>query len=687
MKKLPIKKVLTDFSINSNTLSDTFIEVVFDDGKSELMTGGDIDLMRYIFKLIDNCEYPIGYLHKYNPVNYYVNDAPSSDTVNKCFQCIKEDIIKHIGIDNPDLQEISLKYDRYMFEITSDIFNNLYKTMISGVYGVNSFDIVEISRHPKIVEARQVVEDDPKYENIERIYKIADEVIKSDDISPGNGLKKLYLSGIGSKGQILQLIAIRGYCSEIDSTIFKYPITSSFNSGLNNLYDLGVESRTAAFALTSSTTSITKSETLSRLMQLAGVYLERLYPGDCGSTEYLTWYVEPKTDEYVGDLKNIQGKYYKITLAEAKWKVIKETDKHLEGKEILIRDTTKCKLKDKHGVCSVCFGELSYNVPYRSNVGQLTSTNLSQAASQALLSTKHHVGSAGTSGVYLDEETKKIFFDNNGTLQVHNDLFNTYEKIILMINSSELSSVLSIKDRKTLNKINTDKLSRVETIDALLMSGDEATNAVRCPIKYNGRYGILTKKLLQYIVDGNYTIDNNRVIIELTTLNKKMPILKLEEKNYSFYEMVSELEKLIKTRSILKGGISRDSIDELVKKVFYLVNKTSLNINLTNISAMLYTYLTKDLPNGNFDLGRNYTSSRPELVSLSNAIDNRSASAALLYDAANSKLADTSLFKTENKPSHPYDVLFFPQERIEEYKKRETYYQGYLNHKRKQFTT
>jgi len=678
MKKINILDIVN--SRQSYVDIDEFLEVKFEDDKTILMTGGDIELMLYCFRLIRLSPYKIKYLSKYCPVNFYVNDGPSSNTVNDTFEAIMVDIISEIGISNPDIQVITLEHYRVMFDIINDIFNNLYEQMATGIYGVSSRDIISISNHPKIVEARKQLEDNPNYETIKNIYTILDDLIFSDEISFDNGLKKLYVSSIGNRGQMSQLAGVRGYCNEIDSTIFKYPITESFTSGLNSLYDLGTESRTAAFSLVSSTESIKKSETLSRMLQISGVHLERLYPGDCGTTEYLRWTVRGPDDEWKGDLKNLVGSYYKVSLLENEWKAIKISDTHLIGKEIYLRNVSKCKLKDKHGVCSMCFGELSYNVPYYANIGQLTSTNLSQAASQALLSTKHHVGSAGVNKIHMDESTSKVFMERKELFYVYEDLVKTYDKVELIIPMNNVKPLLSIKTTAALSKVDIESLSKIDKLDVILKSG-EKYDLVHCPIKFNGRYGLLTRQICREIVKGNYYIDSGNIVFTLDRTNIKLPILHLENKNYSFNELVTNLEGLIKKRSILKGGVSKDSIDDLIKDVFYLVN-SKLNINIANISGMLYTYMTKDLPNGNFDLGRNYTSERPEVISLSNSIGNRSASASMLFDAANRELVKTSLFKDHDKPSHLYDVLFFPQERINEFKKREKYYQNYLDKQR-----
>jgi hypothetical protein len=660
---------------------EEFFEVLFEDDICLDLTGPDILLMSYVFKLLDESIYDLPYSSKYCPVNFYVGDAPSSNTVNEAFSEIMLDIIHEIGISNPDMHEIMMVHNRIMFDIINDIYNDLSEEFGEYIYGFGTIDILEISRNPKVMDIKEKLGDSPDYKDIKHAYDEITKVIYSDEISHSNGLKKLFVTQIGKQAQILQLIGLRGYCAEIDSTIFKYPVTNSFSNGMNSLYDIGVESRTAAFSLVSSTDSIKKSETFSRKLQLAGVYLERLYPGDCGTDEYLEWEVKPKTDEYQGDLKNLVGSYYKISHAEKEWSVIKRYDTHLIGKTIMLRNPTKCKLSDKHGVCATCFGELSFNIPYNANVGQLTSTTMSQAASQALLSTKHHVGSAGTNSVLLDEGTDRIFYEKQGVFYIHQSLNKTYDQIDLIFDVSDIESILSVKTTAMLAKIDVTKLTSIKSIDVLLRTG-ETYEAVVCPIRFNGRNGSLTKKLVQNCVKGNYELVNNKLYITVTPDIVKSGIIELENKNFSFYEFVKELENLIEKRTILKGGVARMSIDDLIKEVFYLVNK-KLSINIANLSSMLYTYMTKDLPEGNFDLGRNYTSKRPEIVSLANSINNRSASASFLYDGGSKKIASADLFKTENKPSHIYDVLFYPEQRIKEFNAREKYYNNYRDKLRK----
>lgn len=654
---------------------DDFIDVKFEDGKVIPMVGGSAVINSFVLSIIDRFGSKLPIKSDYSVTNFYVNNAPDGGSINKAFSRIGRDIVSEIGIHNTKLQELNDRFHTLVLDITNEIYNELETGMASGMYGISSFDIIEITKHPRIKLAKSKLKPTSTQKEIQTVYDEISKVIHSDDISHDNGLKKLFVSGIGNKNQIMQMIGLRGFCVEIDSSIFKYPITRSFAEGMNNLYYLGVESRTAAFALTASTESIKKSETLGRKLQIVGSFVRDVFPGDCGSTDYLEWYVEGPSDDYKGDLPNLVGAYYKETLLEKDLKIITENDKHLIGKKILLRNVTKCKLKDKHSVCSTCLGGLSHNIPFNANIGTLLSANMSQAASQALLSTKHHMGSAGTQSLVFDNDTLEIFDVNDkGVYSFKDSWLKKGANHTLHLTVDSVRPLMTIKDKKTISNISEEKLSRIE--EMILWYNDEFGNEkfYTLNIKQNGRFGILSKKFIEYILE-NMSVEERSVVVKLDKLRSKNKVLFLENKSYSFFELVKEIESTIGKRRILKGGKSRETIDDLISKVFRLFNK-KLNANIATVSVTLYPYMAKDLPNGNFDLARG--SKDPQLISLDNAVGRRSLSGVLLYDGAHNKINVPASFVDKDKPSHLYDGLFKPNESIAEFNKRLEFKQKYL---------
>jgi len=640
------------------------ITIKYDDGNEITVTPGTAGLNRMVFKLVDAIK-GATYKSDYCVSNFFEEGLFGSSTVNDALECIMEDAIDYIGIDHPNLQEESLRLFNVMYVIVNDIYILMDEEMITGVMGINAIDLIEIENDEELQVAIGEAKRIQTGKSIQNVHGVLDRILMTKDAYINNPLAKLYRADVLSKGQIKQLIGMRGFITEIDSTIFKKPVLNSFVSGLGNIYEMAIESRSAAFALLSSTSSIKLSESLSRKLQLAAMYLENIAPGDCGTTEYINFYVTPPSPTYKGDLPNLIGAYYKIDHSDD-LKRLTIKDKHVIGKTILLRNVLKCKHPDKHSVCSVCFGGLSFNVPVKANVGHITSTNMSQAGSQALLSTKHVIGSAESSSITLDKVTSQVFNVKGNGYRFNKELFKNADSVKLMIQQSQCNGLKEIRDVDIINKINFEKLSNISELTVLVQRNGEE-EYYPCRILQNDKYGSLTKKLLVHVANTGITIDeNDNVILDITKFRSSAVVIMLQEKEYSFYTLVKDIKSKIETRNILKGGKSSESPDELLSSLFMIVNK-KLNINIANLSGMIYTYMAKELETGNYDLGRD--SEDPQLISLIRAIDRRSASAAFGYNAMTIKIFKPFMFDTVNVPSHPLDCLYFKKEAVAEFAK------------------
>jgi len=642
------------------------VEVVYDDGVTAKVTPGVLMMDRVVFSLIKESGYKLPIKHTYSTRSYYENGFFSGGTLSSALETIMKDLIDIITIHHADLQKEALRLYGIMYDITNFIFNETNDDMSTGITSVNIEDLIAITTHPKLKAAIAKAEKEQTGKAIQYVHDVLDDILMNDSKYERNPIAKMYRAGVVNKGQVKQLLGIRGFIIEIDSTIFKRPILSSFTKGLRNIYEMAVESRSAAFALMSSTSSIKQSEYLSRELQLGAMYLEHIYPGDCGTEEYVSFYVTPKSADYKGDLVNLIGAYYKINPDdELKRITSKSTD--IVGKTILLRNVLKCKHPDKHGVCATCFGGLAFNIPVKANVGHITTTNVTQAASQALLSTKHHMGSAESGNISIDDITAQIFETRPSGFALKKDIFKRANKITFVIDRQQCNGLLEVKNIATLNRINYEKLSNISEMTVVIET-DKGEEVYPCTIVQGNRFGSFTKKFLVHVVNaGIKADDNDNVLLDVTKFRSSAPIIKLQDKEYDFYTLVNEIRSMVKNRNILKGGKSSETPEELLSSLFMLINK-KLSINIANISGMIYTFMAKELEKNNFDLGRG--SEDPQLISLANAIDRRSASAAMGYNAVTKKLFKPYMFQTSNKPSHPLDALYYKQESIEEYKKK-----------------
>jgi len=334
--------------------------VLFEDGVVvENMNYKEVVYTRYMLEVL--VAFPnIPIESKYRISNYYTNGIATSKTINKCFEVMLEDIIKKVMDISGDYSMLSVVHKR-MYEITNDVYNDFGYDNIEYITSSNILDFLEIQMNPDLLDSIRKVDKNKDVESINEAYVILDNLLTNEPMYVNNPISKSYVSGMVNPNQIKQILGPRGYVTEIDGSIFKYPIASSFTLGLNSIYDMALESRSAAKALFLSNIAVQDSEYLARELQLVSMAVERLVKTDCGNNEYINWYVRPAIDGGKSDLHNLVGKRYwdDINNVEA---VIGNQHKHLEGKTIKLRSVLKCKLKDPSEICLACMGELGYSI-------------------------------------------------------------------------------------------------------------------------------------------------------------------------------------------------------------------------------------------------------------------------------------------------------------------------------------
>jgi hypothetical protein len=146
------------------------------------------------------------------------------------------------------------------------------------------------------MEAINNVKDKLDSDSVKNSYRVFDKEMESPELR-NNPVVLASKSGAVNNGQLKAMLNVGGYKTDANGKIFPYPVASSFMLGMENMYDIIVESRTAVKALYLSTVAIQSTETFAKELQLLAMYIEKIYRNDdCGSTNYLEWIVSDAKD-------------------------------------------------------------------------------------------------------------------------------------------------------------------------------------------------------------------------------------------------------------------------------------------------------------------------------------------------------------------------------------------------------
>lgn len=561
---------------------------------------------------------------------------------------------------------------KLIYEVTNNIYTDLSRRTGEYVSSIDILDFIAVIDHPPIKEQLDTVQ--PTEDSIRNCYNvILNELANSPELTDNN-LAMASRAKMVNNNQVLQCVGPRGYGYEVDGFKLPVPTLRSFTKGMRSLYNQILESRSAAKSLYFSETPLQDTDYFARRLQLITTAVERIHHEDCGSTDFLIWRVNGEERQgdniiYPGDLRFLEGKYYQDESGALQ--VIHENDHHLVGTTIKIRTVLGCKHLDNHGVCVVCFGQLSRNISPHANIGHICAATMTYQAMQSVLSTKHYLdGSGASEAIALNETARKFIRIGNkqDTIFINNEWRN---KPLSMVVSQEevfgLTDILLVDDIADINP------SRISSIEMIEMMVDVPANQERPPrhpisVYHHSRRSMLSSEFLQYVkLHGWENDDNGNFVFDFDKWDFTKPVMLIPQKEYSYAKHASDISKIIESRvKDITGRAKPDSPKATLVELFELVN-SKLTVNISCLEIIIYAMMCEDISNDNFNL--THHSPTPGLGISSLIIRNRSLSAAYAFEEQAEIINDPASFFKLNRADSIFDGAISPREVIEHYKR------------------
>lgn len=581
-----------------------------------------------------------------------------------------------VGITQPGLAQVSeIEFRDHLAELvyrtSNQMYNDLSYRLSEYVVSLDITDFIEVLKHPRVREVNDSIYErhnnaktaPAKQMTLEDTYNVIKDVLQSGKDLPSNPISLAARSKLVNMNQVLQCVGPRGYLTDTDSHLFRYPVLRGYAQGLRLFHDSLIESRSAGKALLFSKTPLQQAEYFSRRLQLMSEVVQHLHPGDCGTTQYLHWKVRPQIIEngqlvHPGDLKQLVGKKYMSE--EGVLKTIRASDRHLVGKTLKIRSVTHCAHPDPYGVCATCFGELSLSVPAGTNLGQMCCTSLAQKSSQNVLSVKHLDGSSMVESAQVAIENRqylRVGADDNSYMLAEDLKGKNVKLVVSAERASNLTDVMEVADVASLNPT---RVSELAEITILIEDGVEPV-MIGIDVTQGRRLASMTMPLLKYIrangwswdERGNYTIDMEK-------WDWSEPILSLPLRHFNMSDhsqnIASMLESSVDRMQERDTNVSPDAV---LVELFDLVNQ-KLNVNLAVLDVVLYSTMIVSAENGNYELPKPWTTRSLGVYKLTMAY--RSLAAAMAYENHREVIVSPLSYIYTNRPSHPMDGLVMPAE-------------------------
>lgn len=657
---VPVRELMRFKPIELLNGLKTNMIIRFEDNIDIPMTYREVVLCRYLYELFEMIP-TVPIISTYSISKYYTNGIYTAKTLNKCLEVILEDIVIQLLRPNNTRKLLPVIYERMQY-IFNDIYNHVVFNWISYASSINIGLFLELQFKPELIQAMRDVKVKKDVASVTNTYKILDQIMYDN---PQNSIARGYVSGTINPNQIKQMLASRGYVTEIDSNIFKYPVASSFVLGMSDLYELAIESRAGAKALFLSNTAVQESEYFAREMHLVTMVVEHLVDGDCGNNDYMDWYVRPALIAGKSDISNLIGKRYlnKNNVEE----IITKNHTHLEGTIIKLRVAYRCRTEDKNAICTACFGELAYGVHKHSNLGHFCSTSITEKISQSILSTKHLSFSAASNDIALSETAKQFFvIKNNSNYAFKAGLLGKAKtRYKMIVTQSEAFGIKDLPPSVNVNTLDPKRVSRIETITIVVENGGKE-EYYPIPIRENNKFGSFTYGFLRHILQpGMYILDDyDRYIIDLNSWTTTEPIIHLPQLEYNYLLLSKNTKSMLKHMNTTRTDGDAETQTSLHQKLFDVLN-TKLDVNSALVEVVVYAMSVTSVAQANFDLARN--TPNPEVVRIKGIIGNRSLGSGYGWEEVISTILSPRSFNGVNAINHPLDVMVKPNETILDY--------------------
>ncbi|MFM7009178.1 MAG: hypothetical protein ACKO0Z_07600 [Betaproteobacteria bacterium] len=611
-------------------------------------------------------------------VTAHYSDGPfGSGTIRKLLEYMIEEIVITHSARWEEEGRLSGKYvnpsEAIRFTLYDKVLKNtlIYNDQCYNHYvgkswrfarSASAVDIYEVYNHPEIEAKRKnLVGTEESLREFDRFVKktiLTDPSLNDNNVAAlarSNGLKMM---------QLLQMVGSRGFLTTVGSQIYGTPTLSAFAGGLNRVDEFVRESCSPGKSHYNAISPLEQGSYASRKVQIAAGYFKRVEMGDCGSNRYF----EFEVGEH--DLFAITGSYY-LDPVTKQHVLVRRNSKHLIGQKLLFRNILAgCKHPNPNSVCSTCFGIQSLGLSPYAAAGINYSSRFWREMIQAMLSTKHHDGTASLKPVVLPSwmhdfvytEGERAFFFT-GNVRGADDAYITVRPADFGVSAQlRFLDINGFQDEQVASMTHLKNGVRLTTARKIM--GDDDVETVNIGMKHNGKIAAFSKEFLLHVQRSGFILaSRTEMKISLKGWDYGKPFALLPNQHYAMTAAQSELSAVLEGTG--KNHAQRSPIELMLAlhNQITALNDSKIYATFATLSAMIFPLCLRDPDNGDYGLPKD---GQGVLAPLSKALSpNRSATGPIIYEQLNARtLMDGDMWNgvVENQTAplpHIFDKLIY----------------------------
>ena len=496
-------------------------------------------------------------------------------TINK-IERILLDIYYKILEKNDDYYNVYDSYSDDVWKLTNDIMNFVLVNCGEYSASISLEDLVDLVTDKKFRQELGLDEWKPNLLPIKEVEKqenkIKKKLMKYLRTHPVFG--PFIKSKMFNETQLFNVLVSVGFKADTDDKVIPYYIEKSYVEGLDSNIDYVAESLSGKKSAFYNRLGITVARYNERIVELLASSVRNIYPGDCGSTTTIPYYIDPKhKNQLIGKI---------IKTDDGELMLMEDNIDQFAGQVVNMRSPLTCKYTD--GFCEKCGGLMTYFVPRMFNIGMLAGITVVEKVSQRVLSAKHFTQ------ISIFEWEKRVDPSLFNYFKVKdNFLYLRSNKIKFMVNADVVKNIINFPyyDFKYINETN---LVPIKTL--LIHSYNDNSSDVYNLTTIKQLKPTLTVELVKHFIKNPDAIeikDENFVLINPKKFDIKQPIIKVDIANKSVIEFVEQFNRFFE-----EGITHYTSIPDALKDISDLLF-TRIKVNIMYIETLLKaTLVTSD---------------------------------------------------------------------------------------------
>jgi hypothetical protein len=478
--------------------------------------------------------------------------------------------------------------DRAILEdLCRSVINDLHRLVVTqlGEYhlSISAFELADLMLHPKIaaltmvdVRAELLIGVEATEKKIEMAGKQMVEALKDRSL-PSNVLVPFLELGQLNTKQLAQVTTALGYRVDASSSYVRKPVLSSYMRGIRSIVDYAIESLMAKMTIYYNKSAMPDSQYSSRKQQLLSAGIHHLYPGDCGSTATIPFYVNKN------NARNVLTTYI-----VDKGQLVCLSPENINayiGTTVELRLAPTCRHTD--GICHVCGGRLTDFMPPWTHVGIAATIEYMGEVAQLVLGAKHFTTTKALS-YQIPEALRGFLVVKQNDIYVREDIDTNRMRIgVAYEDIRRIRELITPQDDAEATAIDEQQFSNI----TWMIIADGATGTLETPevsMITGGAVPYFSSEVLAFIDKHpkNVSIADDIVWISMKGFSYTTePLMRYVLHSSSMIQFVQDLTKF--ATSSVRNYTSLPAVLE----AFSLMVSREVNVPLTYLGIVLKSYL------------------------------------------------------------------------------------------------